>query len=69
MYSAILKRSRFIMKEKNTEKLAGLEKQPVAVIPHNSCNCKTQCRICHCQHRKHIHHGTVSPPVPAVVSR
>ncbi|MDR2755804.1 MAG: hypothetical protein LBC20_08875 [Planctomycetaceae bacterium] len=57
------------MKEKNMEELAGLEKQPVAVTPHNSCNCKTQCRICHCQHRKRIPHGTVSPPVPAIVSR
>ncbi|MDR2115621.1 MAG: hypothetical protein LBP87_04490 [Planctomycetaceae bacterium] len=58
------------MKEKNTEELyVDVEKQPVAVTPHNNCNCKTRCRICHCKHRKHIHHGTVSSSVPVTVSR
>ncbi|MDR1268825.1 MAG: hypothetical protein LBK82_04820 [Planctomycetaceae bacterium] len=57
------------MKEKNSEELVDMEKQPVAAIPHNDCNCKTQCRVCHCRHGKRIRHGTVSPPAPAAVTR
>jgi hypothetical protein len=57
------------MKEKNTEELVGLEKQPIAVAPHDGCNCKTRCRICHCRHGKRIPHGAITPPAPPVVSR